>query len=155
MSHIHEKIDFTVGVMIVFQNKVLLRMHDKYNLWLGVGGHIDPDEDPNQAAIREVKEEVGLDVVLVPPTNQIHVAVPGYTELIPPRYLSRHNIGDFHEHVNMLYFAKADSDKIVPGPDEKDVECRWFTKDELETISGNIGPSEILYAKAALEELNE
>ncbi len=35
--------------------KVQLRKHDKYNIWLSVGGHIEPDEDPNQAAIREVK----------------------------------------------------------------------------------------------------
>ena len=64
MSHIHDLINFTVEVFIVYQNKVLLRLHDKYNLWLSVGCHIELDEDPNQAAIREVKEEVGLDIVL-------------------------------------------------------------------------------------------
>jgi ADP-ribose pyrophosphatase YjhB (NUDIX family) len=64
MSHIHEKIDFTVGVFVVYKDKVLLRKHDKYNLWLCVGGHIELDEDPNEAALREVKEEVGLDVTL-------------------------------------------------------------------------------------------
>lgn len=54
MAHIHEKIDFTVEVFVVFQNKVLLRKHDKYKIWLSVGGHIELDEDPNQAALREV-----------------------------------------------------------------------------------------------------
>lgn len=39
-----------------------MRRHDKYKIWLGVGGHIELDEDPNQAALREVKEEVGLAV---------------------------------------------------------------------------------------------
>ncbi len=62
MPHIHEKIDFTVEVFIVYDNKVLLRKHDKYKKWLSIGGHIELDEDPNQAAIREVKEEVGLDI---------------------------------------------------------------------------------------------
>ena len=56
MAHIHEKIDFTASVYIVFENKVLLRLHDKYNLWLGVGGHIELDEDANAALLREVKE---------------------------------------------------------------------------------------------------
>ena len=41
MSHIHEKIDFTITVYIVYGNKVLLRHHDKYDFWLGVGGHIE------------------------------------------------------------------------------------------------------------------
>ena len=62
MPHIHEKIDFTVEVFIVHKDKVLLRMHDKYHLWLSVGGHIELDEDPVQGIIREVKEEVGLDI---------------------------------------------------------------------------------------------
>ncbi|MFK5282779.1 NUDIX domain-containing protein, partial [Lacticaseibacillus paracasei] len=62
MAHIHEKIDFTVEVFIVHKDKVLLRMHDKFKFWLSIGGHIELDEDPIQAAYREVKEEVGLDV---------------------------------------------------------------------------------------------
>jgi len=53
MSHIHEKIDFTVEVFIVYKNKVLLRMHDKHHRWLSVGGHIELDEDPIQAAMRD------------------------------------------------------------------------------------------------------
>ena len=40
LPHIHEKIDFTVEVFIVYKNKVLLRMHDKVKKWLGPGGHI-------------------------------------------------------------------------------------------------------------------
>ena len=59
MPHIHEKIDFTAEVFIVHHNRVLLRLHDKYNIWLSVGGHIELNEDPMEAAIREVKEEVG------------------------------------------------------------------------------------------------
>ncbi len=154
MSHINEKLDFTAGVMVVYKNKVLLRMHDKYQLWLGVGGHIEPGEDPNQAAVREVKEEVGLDVVLVPAKNQIYTTIPGYTELIPPRFMSRHNVSPNHEHVNLLYFAKASSDN-VQMPEDEQVECKWFSYEELDNIEGNIGPSEILYAKAALEEIKD
>ena len=62
--HIHEKVDLTAEVFVVYRDKVLLRMHDKYHFWMSVGGHIEIDEDPNQAAVREVKEEVGLDVIL-------------------------------------------------------------------------------------------
>jgi 8-oxo-dGTP pyrophosphatase MutT (NUDIX family) len=38
--------------------------HDKYKIWAHVGGHIELDEDPNEAVLREIKEEVGLDVKL-------------------------------------------------------------------------------------------
>ncbi len=65
MPHIHEKIDFTAEVFIVHKDRVLLRMHDKFKIWLSVGGHVELDEDPIEAAVREVKEEVGLDVTIV------------------------------------------------------------------------------------------
>ncbi len=57
MAHIHEKIDFTASVYIVFKNKVLLHKHKKLGIWLQPGGHIELDEDPNEAALREAKEE--------------------------------------------------------------------------------------------------
>jgi len=40
MPHIHEKIDYTTDVFIVCKDKVLLRKHEKYGIWLGVGGRI-------------------------------------------------------------------------------------------------------------------
>lgn len=60
MPHIHERIDWTVDVLIVHEDRVLLRKHDKYKVWLMVGGHIELDEGPEEAALREVQEEVGL-----------------------------------------------------------------------------------------------
>lgn len=54
MPHIHEKIDFTVQAFVVHKNKVLLRKHDKHGVWVGVGGHIELDENPNEAILREV-----------------------------------------------------------------------------------------------------
>lgn len=44
MPHIHSlpgQCDFTAEVFIVYQDKVLLRFHDKYHKWLAVGGHIE------------------------------------------------------------------------------------------------------------------
>lgn len=89
MPHIHEKIDFTVEVFIVHKNKLLLRMHDKYKIWLSIGGHIELNEDPNEAAIREVKEEVGLDIDLVDDLRPT-IEDKQMRQLIPPKFLGRH-----------------------------------------------------------------
>src|SRR3989344_3796965 len=108
MPHIHEKIDFTVEVFIVYKNKVLLRMHDKLKIWLSIGGHIELDEDPVQAIIREVKEEVGLDIKIMGNAEGPLSGSPenrGYTYLIPPRYLGRHPVFAGHEHITLVYFA--------------------------------------------------
>jgi len=153
MPHIHEKIDFTVEVFIVYRNKVLLRKHDKYKIWLSVGGHIELNEDPNEAAIREIKEEVGLEIVL-DDNLQGFREKDETIELIPPYFLNRNRISDTHEHITMVYFAKSNSGKIAENIErEKSKECRWFTKEELladKEIVSNIK----FYALKALERLS-
>lgn len=149
MSHIHDKIDFTVEVFVVCRGKVLLRKHDKYGIWLSVGGHIELDEDPNEAALREVKEEVGLDVVLVD-SREFKEEGERFRELISPVGLNRNRISETHEHVTLIYFAKSVSDVVIP---EKTSDVwRWCEEkdiDELEEIPADI----VYYAKRALHEL--
>ena len=76
-------------VLCVSQNQVLLVQHrdpvTNEIYWLLPGGAIESGETPEEAAVREVKEETGIDVVLESrldvPTNQsrnyaIFVATP-------------------------------------------------------------------------------
>ncbi len=151
MPHIHDKIDFTVEVFVVCNNQVLLRKHDKYKKWLSVGGHIELDEDPNEAAVREVQEEVGLDIKLsgVAPSFQEE----NYQELIPPRFLNRHRINENHEHVTLVFFARSDCNELKLSQKEISEECRWFSKEEIEENSHNISESIRHYALIALYEL--
>ncbi|HEV7424525.1 MAG TPA: NUDIX domain-containing protein [Candidatus Paceibacterota bacterium] len=154
MPHIHEKVDFTVEVFIVHGNKVLLRMHDKHHIWLSVGGHIELDENPVQAAIREVKEEVGLDIKIIgsykPPLDD----EPDYTHLIPPKYLGCHLVNDTHIHIVFVYFATSSSDVIVDSVMEHErMETRWVTKEELSIM--NLRPNVLFNATEALKELGK
>ena len=50
---------FTVAVFVVWEGKVLLHRHRKLGMWLPPGGHIEENELPDEAAVREVLEEVG------------------------------------------------------------------------------------------------
>ena len=157
MPHIHEKIDYTVEVFIVYKNKVLLRMHDKHKIWLSVGGHIELNEDPTQAAIREVKEEVGLDIKLVGGTKgkaNGETENRGHRDLIPPKYMGRHPVTDTHEHVVLIYFATADNDTVKESLNEHErTSTKWVTKEELETM--DLVPNILFYAQEALKELGE
>ena len=150
MPHIHDKIDFTAEVFVVYKNTVLLRKHDKYKIWLSAGGHIELDEDPNQAAIREVKEETGLNVELIGKVQDLHNEVEGYKELIPPNFLNRHKISDFHEHITFVYFAIAQNNNLTQGEGEVSDECRWFTEEELDDQKYGIRNSIKFYAKSAI-----
>ncbi|WP_413287543.1 NUDIX domain-containing protein [Bdellovibrio sp. HCB337] len=53
-----------VGVVFTSGNKVLVLKPTYKDHWLLPGGVIDENESPREAAIREVKEELGLDVVI-------------------------------------------------------------------------------------------
>ncbi len=139
MAHIHDRIDFTVEVFIVFKGKVLLRKHDKYKIWLSVGGHIELDEDPNQAAVREVKEEVGLDIELWDSRKWPENSDEYYTELIPPVSIGRHPAihpdKPQHEHVTSVYIARAKSDEVrIEYEDDRSDEWRWFSREELDSV---------------------
>lgn len=152
MPHIHEKIDFTVEVFIIFKNRILLRKHDKYSKWLSVGGHIELNEDPNEAALREVKEEVGLDIELVGTKGKYDEDRAVYFELVPPRFLGRNRVNEDHEHVVMVYFARAKHDNVKAGRKEDEgAECKWFTKEEVEKT--DLIADIKFYALKALEEL--
>ncbi len=149
MAHIHDKIDFTVEVFIVCAGKVLLRKHDKYGIWLSVGGHIELDEDPVQAAHREVKEEVGLDITLVDTHQKFHSVEDTFTDITPPIGLNRHLAAPGHEHVTFVYFATSTTQEVVP--EHPSDEWRWVSRQDLAAM--DLKPNIRAYAEGALEML--
>jgi 8-oxo-dGTP pyrophosphatase MutT (NUDIX family) len=154
VPHIHEKIDFTVAVYVVHKNKVLLRLHDKYKVWCGVGGHIELNENPNQAAVREVKEEVGLSVVLVGRSARPGKKVEVFDELLPPSFMNIHFVSATHQHMDMIYFAKTKSNEVKPTGNDLSNEWRRLTQEDLE--QNDLGLNEVVrfYALEALKEVN-
>ncbi len=151
MAHIHEKIDFTVAIFVVQNGKVLLIHHRKLDKWLPLGGHIELDEDPEQAAIREAKEESGLDVELLgerPPTTS-----PGTRALIAPRFLDIHRITDTHEHIGMIYWARPRNGALALAAEEHH-DIRWCSPNDLDTLQPAMSDAVKWYCRKALEELS-
>lgn len=124
-------IHFTCETFIVHDNKVLLRMHPKLGMWCSIGGHIDPGEDPNEAALREIREETGLKVQLWDGRKEFTVdeEESSFKNLIPPIGLNRHVTNNGHEHVTLVYLASSDTNVVTP--ETAGEELRWVTADEL------------------------
>ena len=131
MPHIHEKIDYAGDVLIVNGDAVLLRMHDKYDMWLPPGGHVELDEDFVEAAIREAKEETGLDVQLHGAGTESVSSLSDERELLIPQFINRHRISETHEHISMIYFGTSTSREINPAEGEKTEGLKWFREKSL------------------------
>ena len=105
----------TVTAIIVSNGHILLtrRSNDPFKgYWCLPGGHIDPNETAEEAVVREVKEETGLD--LIP-------KFLGYCDEIFP------DIG-FH-HV-VLAFSGSVSGDLNIEPKEV-VEAEWFNYEDV------------------------
>lgn len=151
MAHIHEKIDFTVAIFIVQDAKVLLVHHRKLNKWLPIGGHIELAEDPEQAALREAREESGFDVELVgdrPPTTE-----QGTRALIAPRFLDIHRISETHEHIGMIYWARPKKGAMTLAAAEHHDIC-WRSEIELDALVPPMSNAVKWYCRKAIEELS-
>lgn len=154
MPHIHEKIDFAVNVYIVCQDKVLLRKHDKYDVWLGPGGHIELHEDPNEAVIREAWEETGLRVKLLDTREYIEESLE-YKELIPPMALNRHQIDAKHEHISFEYIATSETQRVAPQEkSDASSNFKWYSYEEIDTAD-ELRPHVRFLAKKAIEKVRQ
>jgi 8-oxo-dGTP pyrophosphatase MutT (NUDIX family) len=98
---------FTVAVFVVHAGRVLLHYHRKLGRWLPPGGHIEDDELPDDAAIREVLEETGVQVRLI---GERGLALEQPRQLVVPAGIQLENIYPGHQHIDLVYFALPDPD---------------------------------------------
>lgn len=121
---------FTATTFVVHKDKTLLHKHLNLDMWLPPGGHIDRDELPHVAAKREVLEETGIEVEIV--HDEPTIFSDNAREIPGPRHLLLENINPFHQHIDMIYFAKASSYEVNPDSNESQ-DLKWFTTEELQS----------------------
>jgi 8-oxo-dGTP pyrophosphatase MutT (NUDIX family) len=122
--------DFTVAVFVVHDGRILLHFHPKLAKWLPPGGHIEPDELPDEAALREVVEEAGLEIRLVGGRGLAHDYPGQPTQLVVPAGIQLEYIAPGHEHIDLVYFAvpARTIDGTLPDADDA---FEWIAPDDL------------------------
>ena len=132
---------FVATVYILKEDKVLLIHHRKLGKWLPPGGHLEPNELPSEAAVREAKEETGLDVCLLSQDNLnvdrwnaksfprpylcLLEEIPAYKDTPP------------HQHIDFVYVGE-----LIGGEEQQKLDeisgLRWFTLEELEAMQPDV-----------------
>lgn len=130
MAHIHEKIDWVVTAFILHptEEKLLMINHIKLGMWLPVGGHVELDEDPDQALAREIEEECGLEVEML---NEKSEDTNDSKSLYRPHSMNIHSYDATHQHIGLNYVARALTTEPRLAPAEHHG-IRWFTREEIE-----------------------
>ena len=121
----------TATVYVINDGKVLLHQHKKYNIWFPLGGHIEENEFPHEAAIREVKEESGFDVKLMDTELAPHIELARVQRIPSPFCLLHEGIGGEENFFDFIYIAE--TKETIPHPDNNESkDFKWFTYDELQ-----------------------
>lgn len=116
--------EFLSTVYVVNEGKVLLTFNKKIMKFIPVGGHIDPNELPCDAAIREAKEESGYDIELVD-TGDLKIR-----NLPQNLDIQLDIIKPDHHHINLSYVGKIIGGKMLNKSDEG-TELKWFSAEEI------------------------
>lgn len=141
----------TSSVYVVYNNKVLLHRHKKYNTLFPLGGKMNEEEVPHETAIREVYEESGLEIKLY--NRDSKLALGRVVQLHSPMHTLLENVGHEVENIDFIYFARAFSNEVRPQTGESK-ELYWFTKEEIES-NDNIKPHVKVMALDALRILSK
>jgi ADP-ribose pyrophosphatase YjhB (NUDIX family) len=104
--------EIAVNVAVLQDNKILLTQRDDFETWILPGGGVELGESIAQAAIRETKEETGLDVEL---TKLVGI----YSRL-----------GNFLKGHVVLFIGKQIGGEIKCQPGET-IAVEWFPFDEI------------------------
>ena len=123
-------------------DRVLMAYHNIYDSWSWLGGHADGEENLLAVALKEVREESGVQNVRPASEDIFSLEV-----LTVDGHVKRGQYFSSHLHLNVTYLLIADdTDALTVKPDENSG-VQWFTPDDAIKASSEPWFREHIYKK--------
>lgn len=103
------------------QNKVLLMLHKKLNLWLQLGGHADGESNVRLVALKEAQEESGI--------KQMHFIDDEIFDIDIHKIPAHKDIPE-HLHYDIRFILETEHENVIQN--NESIALKWFTKNEEE-----------------------
>ncbi|MDR0791911.1 MAG: NUDIX domain-containing protein [Chitinophagaceae bacterium] len=127
--------------------EILLIFHKKLNKWMVPGGHVEPNENPAECAIREVREETGIEISLF---SFIHKKLLNEDSvwILPPEYLFEQIIPkllqqEMHIHIDCVYIGVSLSTELKINHNEIE-NVKWVSINETNSLDMFDGTRKII-----------
>ena len=144
LTRSNETAHFTASAWILNKehSKILMIHHNIYNSWSWTGGHADGEEDLCAVAVREAKEETGIQNVKLLKDGIFSIEI-----LTVDGHEKRQRYIPSHLHLNATYLLETDeAETLLIKPDENSG-VRWFALEEAVTASSEPWMRERIYRK--------
>ena len=138
---------YTTSVFIIKKGQILFLKQDRSQYWLLPSGHINDNELPHEAAIREVLEETGLKIELLEKPDEksktkivIPLPLPHHMQVLPCRD---------KRDIDMVFTAKVLGGNLKIN--NESYKAKWLSREEILNDNG-IGPNTKYHALNILQK---
>ncbi len=120
---------FTASSWVVNKQrtKVLMIYHNIYNSWAWTGGHADGESNLLNTAIRELKEETGVENVKVLNDDIFSLEV-----ICVNGHIKRGEYVSSHVHLNLTYLLEVDENETLHIKEDENSGVRWINIEDVE-----------------------
>ena len=135
---------FTTSIWTINKDrtKTLMVYHKIYDSWSWIGGHADGEEDLAAVALRELKEETGVENATL-----INKDIFSLEVLTVDGHEKKGKYVSGHLHLNVTYVAEADENQLLTINEEENKGVKWFTFDDALEASNEPWFVERIYKK--------
>ena len=126
---------FAAGYLVK-DGKVLLAHHKKFDKWTPPGGHIEENETPDQTLIREWKEELALDIDILPAHESAFAGDTNATPVPMPFYIDLEREGFDVPHIGYFFYVRLkNANQVISILKSELHSVEWFSKEDLPALS--------------------